>query len=169
MMHVIRRLSRKARAFTLIELLVVIVIIAILAALLLPAIARARALARRTQCQNNLHQFDLALQAHCYPPVTFYPTNLNMLSSNDVTPPLFVCPGDASSAPAADLTSIADANCSYYYKPTQSPGTPGGTKLIFDKSVGFHEGAGLDILDTDHSTKWTPTNALPDTTGYVGH
>lgn len=169
MLHAIRRLSRKARAFTLIELLVVIVIIAILAALLLPAIARARALARRTQCQNNLHQFDLALQAHCYPPVTFYPTNLSMLSSNDVTPQLFVCPGDMSSAPAADVASVTAANCSYWYLPNQSPGTPGGTKLIFDESIGFHEGAGIDILDTDHSTRWTPTNALPSTTGYTDH
>jgi len=160
--------KRNRHGFTLVELLVVIVIIAILAALLLPAIAKARSLARRTQCQSHLHQFDLALGAHVYPPTRFYPANLADLNTNDISGNIFVCPGDLISTVQLEIAMIGDDNCSYAYLPSKSPATPTGCLIIFDEQLYHHEGLGYNTLESDHSYHWVPSpGGVPPITGYA--
>ena len=66
-----RRASQ--RAFTLIELLVVIAIIAILVAILLPALGKARSLARNAKCLSNARQLGLAMQLYAKDSKDWYP------------------------------------------------------------------------------------------------
>jgi prepilin-type processing-associated H-X9-DG protein/prepilin-type N-terminal cleavage/methylation domain-containing protein len=68
----------KRLGFSLVEFLVVIGIIAVLGALLVPAVQKARASARRTACANNLHQ--IGLTAAMYH------------DTNKVFPPVRLCP-----------------------------------------------------------------------------
>jgi prepilin-type N-terminal cleavage/methylation domain-containing protein len=67
------RMAGAWRGFSLVELLVVIAIVALLMALLIPALGRARVLARQAVCQSRLRQWGLAFATYaaensgCYP------------------------------------------------------------------------------------------------------
>lgn len=121
------------RGFTLVEVLVVIAIIAILVMMLLPAIAKAKAEARKTHCRNNLKQFGTAIMLYNntvgqnkeYPKVSdaskgadflilLYKQGVLPQGSNDV----YICQasGDNNTWNTAAVTAASDSSgnaCSY--------------------------------------------------------
>jgi prepilin-type N-terminal cleavage/methylation domain-containing protein len=127
----------KPRAFTLIELLVVIAIIGALAALLIPAVARARAGAGRARCAAQLHNVGQMLQMYfgenhntlpkvnvmpsLRPPLNGYPSLVQLLApyAHGGTG-VFQCPADritqpAPGAPSGFETYFAREQSSYYW------------------------------------------------------
>jgi prepilin-type N-terminal cleavage/methylation domain-containing protein len=127
----------KRRAITLIELLVVIAIIAALSALLIPAVARARAGAAHARCAAQLHDVGQMLQMYfgqnrntlpkvnmmpsLQPPLNSYPSLVRLLAPyHQGGTAVFLCPSDQITQPAPDAptgfqTYFAREQSSYYW------------------------------------------------------
>jgi prepilin-type N-terminal cleavage/methylation domain-containing protein/prepilin-type processing-associated H-X9-DG protein len=105
----------KGPGFTLIELLVVIAIIAILVALLLPALSRSKASARRIVCVNHLKQLALATAMYVLDNEGYYPSSNTPEKWPQAIRPgydnlrLLVCPDDISNIAGATNLTSADA------------------------------------------------------------
>ncbi len=123
----------RASAFTLIELLVVISIIAILAAMLLPALSRAKAMAQRTSCANNLKQLRLADSLYSHDNDGYFPQRQRSNQWDTALQPyyketrLLRCPSDPQNLAAVPATNSAPAVRSYLHNGFQEAVNPEGS------------------------------------------
>ncbi len=177
----------RSRAFTFAGLLIIIAVLAILAAMLLPALAKAKARAQRIRCMNNLKQCGLAFLIWSGDHEDHFPmavaTNkhgtqewvdggnafrhFQALSNELNTPRVLVCPSDTR-PPAANFIRLQNQNLSYFVGLDASEKEPAGM-LSGDRNItnGLTPVRAVLLLPPDRP--WGFTETMHRQVGNIGY
>lgn len=133
--------------------------------ILLPALSRARELAKRTLCSANLRGTGMAMYIYASDNSGDFPGDIcTLVQTGEVSPRQLMCPS------AGDWQS-------YYYVPGYGDNTP-GNQIIMYEDPRNHQGEGGNVLRLDGSTRFVQSPAydelieaikLPDGTPYAPH
>ena len=175
--------SAARAAFTLLELMLVMLIIAILAALLLPALEKAKARAKRIECVSQLRQVGNAFQMFAHDHGSAFPFQVStneggsrefvqggfalgdnfyfayrhfQVISNELgLPRLLVCPADRGRTNAPGFPVLRNDNISYFAGVTADYSKP-DSLLSGDGNLADGAGSGAILkLATNGAATWT--------------
>lgn len=137
----------------------------LLGAILLPSLARAREMARRSVCAANLASTGKAFEVYANQYQGQYPPDVDTLvTTNFAQPNQFVCPGGSgraaynnpaliySGGPISPKIHEAMHSC-YVYIPGQSASSNPNNVLMYEKKD-CHRGEGSNVLFVDGSARW---------------
>jgi prepilin-type N-terminal cleavage/methylation domain-containing protein/prepilin-type processing-associated H-X9-DG protein len=158
-----RKAASVKNGFTIVELLVVISIIAAVTAILLPAVGKARAIARRTRCVSNLKQIDIAMHSYLSSNDDKYPCAQDTLPKKDPSDPniwLWMGRGWRSFIAPHLGGKINTKNPSVLYCPSDTIAPVKWESTSYSYSLTFyHSPEDIDSLNGPYSdlTKMPPT------------
>jgi len=158
--------GKSRKAFTLIELLVVMVIISLLVGLLLPALARAKEEARKTQCRSNMRQIGMATIMYAGDNGGWTPEQAGWLH-NDVNAPMQMRrPFDSQKG---TIYGFANAGREFtgemltgqpqgWQSTPMQPSRPVGNGLLFSCGYLTKQGAGILYCPSNNSANQVKEN-----------
>jgi len=156
-----------------------LLLIPIFAAMLLPALAKAKAKAQTINCVNNLKQLGLAVRLYSDDNNDIYPAGTNWcdaLMTYAGTPKIYQCPGDRAELQSgyaynSALSGIAEADIAFdtvlIFESDSGWNASGGKELMITQPrhhqtyvIGFADGSVQQISEARLSQlRWNPTNA----------
>ena len=134
-----------------------------IALLILPSMGRAREPANRVKCASNLRQIGQGIQMYANEHGGIFPPSLDVvLSSQDLTSEVFICPSSNHERAAGATTQAVVANfradplhCSYVYTGvglTSATATPAHV-LAYEQATN-HNHKGMNVLYGDGTVRW---------------
>ena len=169
--------TKSAQAFTLIEILVTIACVAVVAAVLLPAAARSRALAKRISCCGNMKRIGLSFRTWAIDHNEHFPMQVSVanggtmelaasgavfphfqvLSNELSTPRVLHCGADTERRCPTNFTSdLTDGRLSYFLNMDSAHGD-GPSLLSGDRNITNRATAGSPLVSLTKGTSigWT--------------